>query len=230
MSIQRISAIFEKDMKDFMKNPMLFFMALTPLLLAVLYSQMGMGEEKMPFFIILVVVGTAFSTTTSGLIMMMMAEENEKKTLRGLMMSPASFWDIIFGKSLLTAVLTLATLIISLSITNIEPFLHIKIITGLILLFLFFLFLGLGVGLFVKSVGITNVYLMPIMLLFGFTPMYEFFDFGDTATKIAKAFPIIQLMKIHESNSWAPFGVISLWLIGAAVFTFVCFIRTRQDN
>src|SRR5699024_232425 len=110
MSIQRISAIFEKDMKDFMKNSMLFIMTLTPIILAVLYSQMGTGEEEMPFFIVLVVVGTAFSTTTAGLIMMMMAEENEKKTLRGLIMSPASFWDIIIGKSLVTAVLTLATL------------------------------------------------------------------------------------------------------------------------
>jgi len=122
------------------------------------------------------------------------------------------------------------SLIISLSITKIEPFLDFKVMIGLILLFLFFLFLGLGVGLFVKSVGITNAYLLPIMLLFGFTPMYEFFDFGDTATKIAEAFPIIQIMKIHESNSWGPFGNISLWLIGAAIFTFVCFIRTRQDD
>src|SRR5699024_8537799 len=209
----------------------LLFMPVTPILLAALYSQMSMGEgDGMPISLVYLVVGVVFSTTTSGLIMMMMAEENEKKTLRGLIMSPASFWDIIIGKSLVTAVLTLATLIISLSITNIEPFLHIKIIIGLILLFLFFLFLGLGVGLFVKSVGITNAYLLPIMLLFGFTPMYEFFDFGDTATKIADAFPIIQLMKIHDDNSWSPFGIISLWLVGAAIFTFVCFIRTRQDD
>src|SRR5690625_7101426 len=96
----------------------------------------------MPISLVYLVVGVVFSTTTSGLIMMMMAEENEKMTLRGLIMSPASFWDIIIGKSLVTALLTLVTLIISLLFTDIEPFLNIKAIIGLVLLFLFFLFLG----------------------------------------------------------------------------------------
>jgi len=34
MNIQRIGAIFEKDVKEFMKNPMLFFMPVSPILLA----------------------------------------------------------------------------------------------------------------------------------------------------------------------------------------------------
>src|SRR5690625_1768225 len=123
MNLQRINAIFEKDMKDFMKNTALLFMPVTPILLAVLYSQMGEGEA-MPIYVVYLVVGVAFSTTTSGLILMMMAEENEKMTLRCLIMSPASFWDIIVGKSLVTALLTLVTLIISLLIIDIEPFLN----------------------------------------------------------------------------------------------------------
>jgi len=229
MNLQRINAIFEKDMKDFMKNTALLFMPVTPILLAVLYSQMGEGEA-MPIYVVYLVVGVAFSTTTSGLILMMMAEENEKMTLRGLIMSPASFWDIIVGKSLVTALLTLVTLIISLLIIDIEPFLNIKAIIGLVLLFLFFLFLGIGVGLFVKSVGITSAYLLPIMFLFGFTPMFEAFNLGDLAMKVANTFPITQLIKMHENNSWAPLGVVSLWVIGAALFTYICFIRTRRDD
>ncbi|MBU5466882.1 ABC transporter permease [Virgibacillus sp. MSJ-26] len=231
MNFQRINAIFEKDMKDFMKNTMLLFMPVTPILLAALYSQMSMGEgDGMPISLVYLVVGVVFSTTTSGLIMIMMAEENEKMTLRGLIMSPASFWDIIIGKSLVTALLTLVTLIISLLFTDIEHFFNIKAMTGLILLFLFFLFLGMGVGLFVKSVGITSAYLLPIMFLFGFTPMFEAFNLADTAMKVAETFPIIQLLKMHEDNSWAPLGVVSLWVIGAALFAYICFIRTRRDD
>lgn len=233
MNVQRISAIFEKDIKDFMKNPMLLFTPFIPIILALFYSGMSMGGgEELPLFIIYIVVGINFSSVTAGLIMMMMAEENEKKTLRGLMMSPASFMDIIVGKSLATALLSWATLIISLLIIDIEPFLNVKATIGLILLFLFFLLLGIGVGLFVKSVGITTVYLMPIMFLFGFTPMVDAFNFGETsiAIKVTDTFPIIQLIKMHETNSWAPLGVVSLWVIGAALFTYICFIRTRRDD
>lgn len=231
MNIQRINAIFEKDIKDFMKNTSLMFMPFLSIILALLYSQMGSGEE-MPLFIVYIVVGTNFAVGTSGLIMMMMAEENEKSTLRGLIMSPASFIDIILGKSLVTAVLSWASLVISLLIIDIEPFLNVKAIIGLMLLFFFFLLLGIGIGLFVKSVGITTVYLMPIMFLFGFTPMIDFFGLNESGIlmKVANVFPVTQLIKMHETGSWVPLGVVSLWVIGAALFTYICFIRTRSDD
>lgn len=233
MNFQRISAIFEKDIKDFMKNTMLIFMPIIPIFLALMYSRMGDGqEEALPLFIIYLVVGITFSSVTSGLIMMMMAEENEKKTLRGLMMSPASFLDIIVGKSLVTALFTWGTLIISLLIIGIEPFLNFKAIIGLILLFMFFLFLGIGVGLFVKSVGITTAYLMPIMFIFGFTPMLDLLglDEGSLALKVAHTFPLPQLIDMHDTSSWMPLGVVSLWVLGAGLFMYICFLRTRHDE
>lgn len=231
MNMQRIMAIFEKDLKDFLKNTMLIFMPIIPIFLALLYSRMG-GDEEIPLFIVYLVIGTAFASLPAGCMMMMMAEENEKKTLRGLIMSPATFGDIIIGKSLVTFLFTIVTLVISLLLVGIEPFMSIRAIIGLIVLFLFFLFLGIGIGLFVKTVGMTTPYLMPIMFIFGFTPMIAFFGLSENSLtiKIAGKFPIPQLITMHDTNSWFPIGIVAIWTVGAALFAYICFIKTKSDD
>src|SRR5690625_4850328 len=209
MNAQRIMAIFEKDVKDFLKNTSLIFMPALPIILALLYSQMG-GDEEMPLFIVYLVVGTAFAVIPAGCMMIMMAEENEKKTLRGLTLSPASFGDIIIGKSLVTLLLTFVSLLVSLLLIGIEPFMNVRALIGLCLLFMFFLFLGIGVGLFVKTVGMTSAYLMPIMFLFGFTPIIELFNLNKNsiALKVADMMPVPQLVTMHETSSWLPLGIV----------------------
>src|SRR5699024_3452651 len=194
MHLARIQAIFEKDMKDFMKNTMLLFTPFSPIILAIMYNRMGIGvDEEMPIMIHYMLIGITFSAVSSGGMMMMMAEEKEKKTLRGLMVSPASFLDIIIGKSAVITVLSFASIIIALMILGIEPFLDVQIIIGILILYIFFLFLGIGIGLFVKNVGITTAYTMPIMFIFGFTPMLEMMGFtSDSMTmKIVETFSLM---------------------------------------
>src|SRR5699024_2684439 len=106
MNMKRIGAIFEKDLKDFMKNMMLMLMPVVPIVLSLFYRQLCAGEE-MPLQMIYIIIGVIFSTVTANCIMAMMAEEKEKKTLKGLIMSPASFADVIIGKSLVTGLMTL---------------------------------------------------------------------------------------------------------------------------
>lgn len=230
MNIQRIGAIFEKDIKDFMKNMMLLMMPVIPIILALLYKQLG-GEEGLPIPMLYLIVGVTFSSVTASCMMTMMAEENEKKTLRGLMLSPASFLDIIVGKSLVVGLMSLVTLTISLVVVGIKPFLNVQAIIGLILLFLFFLFLGIGIGLFAKSIASTSAYLMPVMFLFGFTPMIDFLGLGEdsTAILIGDVFPLMQLIKMHDTNSWIPICIVAIWTIGAALFTYICFKKARTD-
>lgn len=230
MNLQRIMAIFEKDLKDFMKNTMIVFTPFVPLVLAFFYSRMDAGEEINLFFAYLV-VGATFASIPAGCMMMMMAEEKEKKTLRGLTLSPASFGDIIIGKSLVTVLFTVIILIISLLLMGIDMFLNLRAIIGLFLLFPLFLFIGIGVGLFVKSVGMATAYLMPIMFIFGFTPMIEMFvEESSLALKIADALPIPQLMSLHDTDSWLPLGIVAIWIIVAALFAYVCYVRTQKDD
>ncbi|WP_077328019.1 ABC transporter permease [Virgibacillus siamensis] len=232
MNVHRIQAIFEKDLKDFMKNMMLLMMPTIPIILALLYSRLGKGDEELPLFMLYMIVGITFSTVTSSCMMTMMAEENEKKTLRGLVLSPASFIDILVGKSLVTGLMTAISLVISLLIAGIDPFLAVKPIIGMVLLFLFFLFLGIGIGLFAKTVAATSAYLMPVMFLFGFTPMFNLLgiDEDSIVTKIINVFPLPQLIKMHEDGSWFPLGIVLIWVIAAAAFMALCFRKRSTDD
>ncbi|WFA04753.1 ABC transporter permease [Bacillus sp. HSf4] len=229
MNIQRISAIFEKDIKDFMKNMMLLMMPLIPIILSLLYERMSAGKE-LPIYVIYIIVGATYSAVTSSGMMTMMAEENEKKTLRGLIQSPASFLDIIVGKSLVIGLMTFISLVVSLLIVGFDPFLHFRALLGLILLFLYFLLLG--IGLFSKSIAATSAYIMPVMFLFGFTSMIEFLglDKDSIIIKVADTFPIMQAIEIHDTNSWLPLGIIAVWVLGAALFMYVCFKKTMTDD
>ncbi|WP_163970914.1 ABC transporter permease [Oceanobacillus halotolerans] len=229
MNAKRIIAIFEKDMKDFLKNMMLLTMPLLPVVLALIYERMG---NELPISLIYLIVGVTFSAVTSSVMMTMMAEENEKKTLRGLILSPASFLDIIIGKSLVTGLITFISLIVSLMIVGIGPFLDFRVIIGLILLFLFFLLLGIGIGLFSKSIAATSAYLMPLMFLFGFTPMIYSLGLSEDsmAIAIADTFPLMQAIEAHETSSWSPTGIVALWVMGAAIFMYICFKKTTTDD
>lgn len=231
MNIQRIQAIFEKDMKDVFKNTMLLLMPLIPIVLAIIYHRLG-EEEGLPLPMLYLIVGVTFSSVTSNFIMVMIAEENEKNTLRGLIMSPASFADIIIGKSLVTGLMSVITLVVSLLILDIEPFLNIRAMIGLILMFLFFLLLGIAIGLFSKTVSSTSAYMMPVMFLFGFTPMVDFLGLGEDSiiVKITNTFPIPQSIKMHETNTWSPLAVVFIWFLAAAIVTYICFKKRSQDE
>jgi len=230
MNVQRISAIFEKDLKDFMKNTMLFLMPVSPILLAFLYDKISDGRPDVTSLYTL--VGLTFASVVMTCIMWMMAEEHEKQTLRGLTQSPASFLDIIIGKSLVVTVLTAVSLAVSLLITGAEPLANAQAIVGIVLFYLFFLFLGISIGLFVKTVGATSIYSLPLMFLFGYTPIFQAFVSGKDSliSKVISNFPIMQLIKMDKTDSWTPIGIVAIWTLVAALCMYVCFRRTRQDD
>lgn len=231
MNVQRIHAIFEKDIKDFMKNMMLITMPFIPIVLSLMYTRFSDGGV-LPISMLYIIVGATYSAVTSSIMMTMMAEENEKKTLRGLVQSPASYVDILVGKSLVVALVSFTSLLISLLIVGIDPFLNLKDVIALLLLFIFFLLLGIGIGLFSKSVASTSAYIMPVMFLFGFTPMLEALGIAkeSAVSQVASVFPLMQAIHVHENNSWISLGIIALWSMGAAIFAYICFKKTNTDD
>src|SRR5699024_7456401 len=233
MHLVRIQAIFEKDLKDFMKNTAMLFTPFIPIILAIMYNRMGAGtNEEMPIMIYYMLIGVSFSAVTSGGMMMLMAEEKEKRTLRGLMLSPASFLDIIIGKSAVVTLLSFASVIVSMVILGIGPILDVQIIIGFIILYAFFLFLGIGIGLFVKNVGITTAYMMPIMFIFGFTPIIESMGFSDDSMvmKIAESLPVMQLLDMHDTHKWRAILIVAIWTLVALLFTLICYRKARKDK
>ncbi|RAT07168.1 ABC transporter permease, partial [Bacillus cereus] len=108
---------------------------------------------------------------------MVIAEEKEKHTLRVLMLSPASSVEVLLGKSILTACLTLGISIVNLFILDQLSgnflLLAFVFLCGTIL----FTLIGTMIGLLAESVPQTSLIGMPILmtmyLAVQFEPMVE---------------------------------------------------------
>jgi len=232
MSTRRISAIFEKDLKDLLKNPMLLIPILIPVILALTFDRVTRTPEFPPAAAY-IIIGGLFAVVTSGTILSMMSEEKEKKTLRGLIGSPASLLDIVIGKSMVTGIATAASLIVSALIVGIGTFLNVKTLAALILLFLFFLLLGVSMALFSKSTAATTGLLMPFSFLFGFTPMIGALNIvseDGIAGRALGQFPVMQALELHQGGSWTSLGVMAVWTAGAALIAYLCFRKAMKDG
>lgn len=232
MNTGRIMAIFEKDLKEFTRNAMLFTTILLPIILAFMYSRMGGGEEALPAMLVYLIVGVAFSAILCSGIMTMMAEENEKNTLRGLMQSPASMLDILAGKSLVVVLMTAVSLIISFLIMDVAFEWSIASIGGLILLALFFLNVGIAVGLTVDSVATTSVYLLPIMFIFGFTPMIETIvpDSDHFIRRLTDYLPLYQNISLHGKETTVPLLILLAWTLVSFLYVTWSFRKRMSDE
>src|SRR5699024_3359602 len=161
--------------------------------------------------LVFLVVGIAFSSILTSGIMTMMAEENEKNTLRGLVQSPASMMDILVGKSLVVTLMTVVSVAVSFLIMDMNMYWVVSDIKRIIMLWRFFLNSGIWVGLTVKSVATTSVYLLPIMLIFGFTPMVELIIQDEThiIRQAADYLPLYQNMAIYDGEALVPMLILS---------------------
>lgn len=233
MKLHRVFAIFEKDLKEFMRNMSLFTMILLPIIMALLFTNIGGGSEELPLEIIFMLIGMTFSAISYNTMATMMAEENEKDTLRGLVQSPASLTDIILGKSLVTILMTLISLGISLAICDALTSWSFMGIVALILLLLFFLGLGIAVGLSVKSVATTAVYTMPIMFIFGMSQYVEFIvmDPSSIVRKVFNYLPIYQVFFIEDGQSpLKPLMILLAWVILVFIIVFWTFKKRSKDD
>lgn len=233
MSIQRISAIVEKDIKEFLKNPMLYFLPFTSIFLAFMYSRLSTFDETESLsFPVYIIVGITFATVTANVMMTFMAEEHEKDTLQGLMLSPASFIDLLVGKSIVTTFFTIVTLLLAFFIMGAAPELTVISVSGLFLLFLFFLFLGIGVGLFVQSVGMTIAYSLPILIIFGFSPFIDLLLANDyeIVETVTSYLPLSLLIDGVFSNTMINVLWMSIWTVFAAIFMIICFQMAKRKE
>ncbi|MBJ8189853.1 ABC transporter permease [Bacillus hominis] len=167
-SMRRVSAIFRKEVQDFKTNSQVLLMASLPLIFSVIYSKFGVGKQ---------VLGT---TTIMSLLFvagfvqsMVIAEEKEKHTLRVLMLSPASSVEVLLGKSLLTAGLTMIICVANLFILdqlNINlPLVGLIFLCGIIL----FIAMGTMIGLLASSVPQTSLIGMPILMTMYLAVQFE---------------------------------------------------------
>lgn len=233
-SMNRVNAIFQKDLKDILRNSAVSVTVLTPLIIAFVMGKMGediaIEAHYMVINFTMVVVGSFVQCS-------LIAEEKEKNTLRGLMLSPASTLEILGGKSLLSLIATMVIVVIGAFLTGYQP--EDIFVIAIAILFSSFFFIGLGtlLGLLAKSVMEASVIIMPFMFVFGFGSMIKMFADKYPILNAVDYTPNMQLMEIAEKvesgigfgGIWLNLGIIALWIIGIFVLTIIVFKKKRMD-
>ncbi|RIX49262.1 ABC transporter permease [Paenibacillus nanensis] len=233
-SMVRFQAIVKKEWKDAVKNPQILLLAALPILFALVFE--GMADNRLdiisyPALLALSMTG-AFTQST------MVCEEKEKHTLRVLMLSPATVAEILLGKSLLTALLTLVVMIISMIIVGF-PVYHFAYL-ALMLLFSLVMFLSFGtiIGLLSRTVSESSIIGLPVLLIFVMGPFFAPDLGGDALVKIVDYLPTQQFM--HALSALTEDGGfneikwnllnIAVWTAASLVVCLVTYNKRRFDK
>ncbi|RLL42025.1 ABC transporter permease [Oceanobacillus piezotolerans] len=232
-SMKRALAIFQKDLKDLSKNMYIGSTVLIVILLAALYGRMGEVPLEMHYL----VINFVFAMVTAFIQCAIIAEEKEKNTLRSLMLSPASMNDIIFGKSLVTFVVTILTVVLCAWLTGYQPADILPIAFALILSTLFYIALGTILGLLSKSVMEASVIILPVVFIFGFGSFLMSYVEEYSFLAFVEYLPSVQLIELaYEVEEGLGFGdlwfhlfIIALWVIGSAILTIIMYKKREMD-
>lgn len=233
-SFKRVYAIFQKDLKDLTKNIFVGTTLLIPVLLAVLYVKLGEQSIEIHFL----VINLTFTTVAAFIQCTLIAEEKEKNTLRSLMLSPATTFEILGGKSLLSFIFTIVTVFICALITGYESKNIFIISLAIFISSLFYLELGTLLGLLTKSVMEASVVILPVMFLFGFGTMFQVLIEKYSQLSFLEYLPNIQLLELAKSvesgvgllDVWIKFAVISGWVVAGGILVVIVYKNRAMDD
>ncbi|MFB5663506.1 ABC transporter permease [Alteribacillus sp. HJP-4] len=234
LSFKRMYAIFEKDLKDLSKNMFVLTTLLMPLVFALMFSR----SETVSIEIYFLVINMTFSAVGTFVQSAIIAEEKEKNTLRGLMMSPASTIDILAGKSLVSIVLTVVTMILCLFILDYEMTNPALTILAFGISLLFFIGLGTILGLLTRSLMEASVVIVPVIFVLGMGSIYYSFIQEYSALQFLEYLPNFQLEFLaRELEGGAAardiaeyLAVLSGWACAAVVLTIAVFRKRSIDE
>lgn len=232
-SLKRVYAIFEKDIKDLSKNMFVLITVITPLPLALLVRANGPSIE-----IHYLIINLAFTVVAAFVQCALIAEEKEKNTLRGLMLSPASTFEILSGKSLLSIVLTVITVAISALITGYDPANFFIVALAIFISIFFYIALGTLLGLLTKSVMEASVIILPVIFLFGTGSLLKYLVVEFPQLSFIEYLPNIQLELLATevqngagiADVWAQLAVIAGWVVSACALVVVTYKKRAIDE
>ncbi|MFW6035116.1 MAG: ABC transporter permease [Halothermotrichaceae bacterium] len=186
ISINRIKAIFIKEIQDVKSNTSVIYMFFLPIVLTILWDQF-MADMPTGYAL---AAGLMFLVVMVGMYVpsMIIAEEKEKNTMGVLVLSPATPTEVFIGKGLFTFISVIIVTFIMILITGVS-FSYLPIILiSTILASISSIFLGMIVGLLSKDQKATGVIGTPIYLILLIFPLYG--NMGvNFMTKISKALP-----------------------------------------
>ncbi|MBP1991593.1 ABC transporter permease [Paenibacillus eucommiae] len=229
-SMRRVFAIFHKDYKDVSRNMYVTTTVVLPLIMAVFFGRLGIENVESHY----IVINMAFILVATYVQSSLIAEEKEKKTLRGLMLSPASTIEIFCGKSLLSFISTLAIIFLSVLLTGYNPNNALIVVIALFLSAIFYLGVGTLIGLLTKSVMEASVAIIPAIGIFTLGSFVTPFIEKYPILAIAEYLPNLQLIDLAKqvetgaglAELWPNLGIILLWSV--AIYSLCVYLYKKS--
>jgi len=183
-------------------------------------------------------INLAFTMVTAFVQCALIAEEKEKNTLRGLILSPASTFEILSGKSLLSLVLTIITVIICALITGYDPANFFIVALAIFISIFFYIALGTFLGLLTKSVMEASVIILPVLILFGLGTFLKALTEEYPQLSFIEYLPNIQLELLAAevqngagiADVWSHLAVIAVWVVSACVLVVATYKKRARDE
>lgn len=241
VSMRKINALFQKEVKGLSKNKNVLIMCLLPILFAVMYSQLflqpGAEEGMRKLDILTLCLSMNLLMVPIMVIGMLIAEEKEKNTLRTLMLSGITPMEFLTGKLLLTVIITVASNLIIFLILGFDmKYLGIYILlTSLVMISM--IMMGAILGMISPNQMSTGVMGVPMMLIFMIIPVFG--SFNETLRKIAVYLPNYNLNillsrafggDIIGKESLSKLAVILVWIIISAVIAVITYRKVGIDK
>jgi len=232
ISLKRIQAIFMKDYKEFSRNYAVSIMIIFPLFFAMMYRN-AEGEPVMYAF----VLNFSLAMLTSFVQACLIAEEKERNTLRSLMMTPASMFDILLGKSTLVFVITAVVLSIATYIYGYETSNLLALILGVGISIILYISVGTICGLYSKSIMEASLSIFPVLIIFTAAPYAAIFAEKFAILEVFMYFPSSQLNElIAFMSDGAPMGdmlmaigIIAIWTVVLTILSFILYKKRLMD-
>lgn len=241
--MRKTATLFEKDLKDVVKNPTMLVCCLLPLGFIAFFSKVMGGnvegvEAQHAFDATMLSYALLFTCTmvSSMATITAIAEEKEKHTLRTLMLANVSPEQILLSRGLV-ALIAIAVvdaacyLVLGQPLAGLPAFLAIDVVGSIP-----FVLISLLLGLAARDQMSAGLLSVPILLV-GIAPMYS--QFIDGFSNIASYLPTGGMDKLgtllaggalFTSDVVLPAAGMLVWIVVAAIAFALVYKRLSRDN
>ena len=241
--MRKTATLFEKDLKDVVKNPTMLVCCLLPLGFIAFFSKVMGGnvegvEAQHAFDATMLSYALLFTCTmvSSMATITAIAEEKEKHTLRTLMLANVSPEQILLSRGLV-ALIAIAVvdaacyLVLGQPLAGLPAFLAIGVVGSIP-----FVLISLLLGLAARDQMSAGLLSVPILLV-GIAPLYS--QFIDGFSNIASYLPTGGMDKLgtllaggalFTSDVVLPAAGMLVWIVVAAIAFALVYKRLSRDN
>lgn len=219
--MNRIIAIFKKQLKDTLKNKMILVQfVLFPFVAFVFTEFVAKSNPDLPdtYFV------TLFATMYAGMVPLVnmatiIAEEREKKSLQMLIMSNVKPYEYLLGVGSYVLILcSLGGLTFGL-IGGYRGTELMRFVLTIILGFIASILLGSAVGIFSKNQGAATALAMPLAMVTAFVPMVAMFN--EKIASIANILYTQQISNLINDLSVSNFTFNRFFPVGVNMLVFL---------